>query len=194
MHPRIIVAGMALGVCRWPRRLFTWPRRLRGVVGLSSASGKRRRLSVPAKHDCGTVAGAVRRLPRRATVAERRGCRGHQSAARTGPCHAGSVVQPVLKALLSSHIRGNAHLIAHELLTRRARNAILYEEYAMVGQMLATPTAQPDTASDLRGRILRIRRLASALIDEEARRQLLAMAEELEARVTTLEDATDDIR
>jgi hypothetical protein len=97
------------------------------------------------------------------------------------------MVQPVL---MHSHIRGNAHLIAHALLTDRARNAILYEEYTMVGQMLATPTAKPDTVGDLRVRILRIRRLASALIDEEARRQLLAMAEELEARAATLEDAS----
>ncbi len=98
------------------------------------------------------------------------------------------------EALRSIHIRGNAHLIAHELLTHRPRNTILYEEYTMVGQMLATPTAKPDTAADLRGRLLRIRRLASALIDEEARRQLLAMAEEMEARAAILQDANDDIR
>jgi hypothetical protein len=59
--------------------------------------------------------------------------------------------------------------------------------------MLATPTAKPETAADLRVRILRIRRLASALLDEEARRQLLAMAEELEARAATLEDASDTL-
>jgi hypothetical protein len=42
--------------------------------------------------------------------------------------------------------------------------------------MLAAPTAQPDRAAELRVR------------------QLLAMAEVLEARAATLEDASDDMR
>lgn len=60
--------------------------------------------------------------------------------------------------------------------------------------MLPTPTVKPDTAADLQARTLRIRRLASALIDEEARRQLLAWADELEVRAATLEGADDAVR
>lgn len=98
------------------------------------------------------------------------------------------------KAPPSIHIRGNTGLLAHGLLTHRASSTNLHAEHTMVVQMLATPAATPETSTDLRVRMLRIRRLASALVDEEARRQLLAMAEELESRAASLEDAGEAFR